>query len=213
MKKNPAILALSVLALIASAFFLLRAFLASPKFNPIPQSSSQSATEAETSSLPTPTPDEDNGLSLVVYTNQAEGYSIKVPSDWQKTVEKKGLVTFTPRPDSEPLGSMKEISIMTGTPFSAKQLLSTQAQLADWAGVAREDRLGKSNFRKDQQEMIDGAEGITVMDVDSKQDEWNMVTWLRKENRNYYVSIKGGPIFNGVDIGVYPGIVSTMRIN
>ncbi len=159
---------------------------------------------------PIPTPDPEAGFALKVYTNDKEGYSLKVPADWEKIIEKDGLVTFVPKANAEPLGTMKEISIMTGTPFPAKQQLSTQKHFDAWANTRLEDTIAPSDFQKAQDELIDGVAGETVLNL-RKDKEWNMVTWLRKDNNNYYISIKGGPVFGGIDTGVYQYLVYTLK--
>ncbi len=121
------------------------------------------------------------------------GYQIKIPPNWQNTSDRGGHVIFEPGKNGEKAASFKQISIsvVSGPPDGKK--LTTQEEFDSWYKMSNKivtrDTLQKvNNTTIDSQPVVELIETIPSV---SREDQWSLVAWLRKDNANYYINVRG----------------------
>lgn len=117
------------------------------------------------------------------------GYAFPLPSDWKNSSDRGGTAVLEPRDLS--MNELKNIQKISVTILSDKkatgQRFTTEREFTDWTAVTGEVQ---GTIQKLENITVDGEKAVVLMDR-SIDNEWKVIVWIRKDERNIYLNFDG----------------------
>lgn len=162
---------------------------------------------AEKSDQPAPTA---SGPDYSQWTLFRNGYALPLPPDWQNTSDTGGTAVLAvgDTPESK-IGSIQQISVTVLSDEKATgQRFTTQTEFDDWSMVEGEVQ---GSIQKLENRTVDNEKAIELLDASGGENEWMIITWIRKDNRNIYINFEGNQKFEAQDVAAIDYILSNFK--
>lgn len=171
---------------------------------PAPDQVVSQADNLEAAASPTPPPSPINFTGWEYYEN---GYALRVPPGWQARSTAGGRTLVVP---GSPAASLNEISItiLADANVPQNQELTTQIEFDQWLNNPPND----SNIKKIDNVTVDGLPGVKLLYATEVSD-WNLITWVRQNDRNYYLGFRGAPTYEGSDAQAIDYILNSFKFS
>lgn len=165
-------------------------------------------TDKSVNNIPiTPTPSQPNYSDWTLFRN---GYSLPLPPEWKNTSDRGGtaILEVGDSPESK-IGNIQQISItVLSDAKSTGQRFTTQREFDDWSKVEGEVQ---GSIQKLDNLTIDNEKAIELLDESGGENEWMIITWIRKDNRNIYINFKGNQKYDTDDAVATDYILSNFK--
>ena len=169
--------------------------------------------------LDQPIKESTNNISITPTNSQADysdwdlfrnGYSLPLPPGCKNTSDKGGTeVNEIGNSPKSTIGSIQKISItVLSDKKSTGQRFTTQREFEDWLKVEGEVQ---GSIQKLDNLMIDNERAIELLDQSGGENEWMIITWIRKDNKNIYINFEGNQKYNTSDASAIDYILSNFK--
>lgn len=135
------------------------------------------------------------------------GYAFPLPPGWKNTSDTGGTAVLEAGSSSEgKIGSIYKITVTVLSDEKATgQRFTTQREFEEWSKVEGEVQ---GPIQRIDNRTVDGEKAIELLDVSGGENEWMIITWVRKDNKNVYINFKGNKKYERADAAAIDHILS-----
>lgn len=164
---------------------------------------------------PQPTPDFSKWQ---FYQNTAYGISMRIPQEWLIDEKRNGSnkllgeISFFPSEKGKAYGSVNEITIKILPGTSEGTTLTSASEFKEWYDAKAD--IEKYGLVKVDNEVVDSQNAVIYLDSpNAPTNGYNLTSWFRKENTNYYISVEGSKEIDIEDIFAFKYLLKTITLS